>query len=135
MCYKEHQSANNSAEEVALMNQLMEMPGLWEMISDAGCAPTVTAGFEQAPDGNSTYFNMDTNLNFDPYVQDFSHYNDMQLNMLINENLVLQSETQESPSSMVQVKTEEEHWGRVSILHFKFNILGNARSSSFHSYC
>lgn len=109
MCYKEHQSTNNGPDEAALMTQLMEMPGLWEMLSDAASAPTVTAGYEQAPDGNSTYFNMDTNLNFDPYMPDFSHYNDMQLNMLINENLVLQSETQESPSSMVQVKTEEEH--------------------------
>lgn len=80
------------------------------MIPNMSFTPTMPSGFEQGPDANSTLVNMDMNFNQNAgtYTQDFSHYNDLQFNMLVNENHTPQSEAQDSPSSMVQVKTEEE---------------------------
>lgn len=108
MCYNDPQDYN--ATDVAILNQLLEMPGVLDMLSDPSFALPVPSGFEQGPDANSTFANMDMNLNqnFGTYPQNFSVYNDMQFNMLVNENQTLQSEAQDSHSNMVQVKTEEE---------------------------
>ncbi|XP_044059975.1 transcription factor RelB isoform X5 [Siniperca chuatsi] len=104
MCY-EPQDSSNGNDATAILNQLLEMPALWEMIE-----PSMLSGFEQGPNANSTFANTDMNFNqnFGSYAQDFSHYSDLQFNMLVNESQTPQSEVQEGPSDMVQVKTEEE---------------------------
>lgn len=109
------------------------MPGLWEMIPNMSFTPTMPSGFEQGPDANSTLVNMDMNFNQNAgtYTQDFSHYNDLQFNMLVNENHTPQSEAQDSPSSMVQVKTEEELWAWGSIPHFKRTIRHFGKYASY----
>lgn len=101
-CYNELDSA--------LLDQLIERSELWAMISDPSFTLSMPPGFEQGPDNNSTSVNADMNFNqnIGSYTQDFSHYNDLQFNMLVNENQTLQSEAQDSPSSVVQVKIEEE---------------------------
>lgn len=108
MCYNDPQDYN--ATDAAILNQLLEMPGVLDMLSDPSFALPVPSGFEQGPDANPTFANMDMNLNqnFGTYPQNFSVYNDVQFNMLVNENQTLQSEVQDSHSNMVQVKTEEE---------------------------
>lgn len=111
MCYNEPQDSYNANDATAILNQLIEMPGLLDlMISDPSFTLPVPSGFEQGPDANPTFANMDMNLNqnFGSYLQDFSHYSDVQFNMLVNENQTPQSEAQDSSSNMVQVKTEEE---------------------------
>ncbi|KAF7668931.1 hypothetical protein LDENG_00269430 [Lucifuga dentata] len=103
-------------DEMALINQLLEMPGvipaIWDLFSDQSVTSSMSAGFDQGPDANSTFGNMDVNFNpnFGLYGQDFSQYNDLQFNQLVNESQTPQPEpvTQESPSHAVQVKTEEE---------------------------
>lgn len=80
------------------------------MISDPGFPLSMPSGFDQGPNANSTFANMDMNFNqnFGSYPQDFSHYSDLQFNMLVHENQTPQSEAQDSPSNMVHVKKEEE---------------------------
>ncbi|KAI3354245.1 hypothetical protein L3Q82_018784 [Scortum barcoo] len=109
MCY-EPQDSNNGSDMTAIINQLVEMPELWQMISDPSLTPSVPFAFEQGPDTNSTFPGVDMNFNqhFNTYGQDFSHYSDLQFNMLVNENQTPQSEAQDSTSNIVQVKTEEE---------------------------
>nr|WAQ14796.1 RELB proto-oncogene NF-kB subunit [Lateolabrax maculatus] len=108
MCYSEPQDSNN--DDTALINQLLDMPAIWEMISDPGFPLSMPSGFDQGPNANSTFANMDMNFNqnFGSYPQDFSHYSDLQFNMLVHENQTPQSEAQDSPSNMVHVKKEEE---------------------------
>lgn len=93
-----------------LLDQLMERSEVWAMISDQSFNLSTPPGFEQGPNANSTSVanDMNFNQNIVSYTQDFSHYNDLQFNMLVNENQTLQSEAQDSPSSIVQVKIEEE---------------------------
>lgn len=105
VCYNELLDPNNGTDATAVLNQLLDMPGLWDMIPDMSFPPTMPSGFEQGRDAN---MDMNFNQNVGSYTQDFSHYNDLQFNMLVNENQTPQSEAQGSPSSMVQVKTEEE---------------------------
>ncbi|XP_037630840.1 transcription factor RelB isoform X1 [Sebastes umbrosus] len=105
MCFNEPQDSNNATDATAILNQLLEMPSLWEMIDSS-----MPSGFEQGSDASSTFANVDMNFNqnFGLYNPDFSQYSDLQFNMLVNESQTPQSEAQDSPSNMVQVKTEEE---------------------------
>ncbi|XP_036974934.1 transcription factor RelB isoform X1 [Acanthopagrus latus] len=109
MCFNEPQDSNNG-NEAALINQLLENPSFFEMLGDPTFTLSMLSVFEQCPDPNSTFANMDMNFNqnFGSYPQDFSHYNDEQFNMLVTESQTVQSEAQDSLSNMVQVKTEEE---------------------------
>lgn len=101
--------SSSTADEAAIFNHLLEIPGVWEMISEQSLATPVPLGFEQGPDASSSFVNMDVNQNFGTYAQDFSHYNDLQFNMLVNENHTPHSEAQDVLSGgVVQVKTEEE---------------------------
>lgn len=110
MCYNEPQDSNNGADDMALFNQLLEMPELWEMLPDPSLATSMLAGFEQAPNANSAFASVDMNFNqnFGSCPQDFSRYSDFQFNMLVNENQTPQSEAQDSPSNMLHVKKEED---------------------------
>lgn len=113
----------NELVEFALLDQLIERPDVLAMISDPSFTLSTLPGFEQGPDANTTSVNdLNFNQSIASYTQDFSHYNDLQFNMLVNENQTLQSEVQDSPSSMVHVKIEEELWRWGRILHFKRNI-------------
>lgn len=102
----------DGADEMAILNQLMEMPEVRDMLSDHGVASSMSVGFDQVPDANATFANMDVNLNpsFWMYGQDVSQYNDLQFNQLVNESQTPQPEgvAQEGPAHAVQVKTEEE---------------------------
>ncbi|XP_018557612.1 transcription factor RelB homolog isoform X2 [Lates calcarifer] len=104
-CYNVPQDSNS--EDTAILNQLLDNPALWEMI----CNPNLdlSCDLEELPDGNSTFANVDMNFNqnFSSYPQDFSQFNDLQFNMLVNENQTPQSEPQDSLSNVVQVKKEE----------------------------
>ncbi|KAM3875204.1 transcription factor RelB [Diretmus argenteus] len=86
-----------------VMNQLLDLPLFRAMLSD----PTLST-FDQEPDANSVDVNF--NPNFGAYGQDFSQYNELQFNQLFNDSHTPQSEPlpQDSPSHLVQVKTEEE---------------------------
>uniref|UniRef100_A0A3Q4BCI0 RHD domain-containing protein n=1 Tax=Mola mola TaxID=94237 RepID=A0A3Q4BCI0_MOLML len=99
-CYNEVLDSCNNKDEVdsLILNHLLEVPGIWEMISEQN----FPSGFEQGPDTGCTFGAVDMNQNF----QDFSRYNDLQFNMLVSDNHSLQSEAQDS--SMVEVKKEEE---------------------------
>lgn len=111
VCYNGPQDLNNGPDATTIINQLIEMPALWEMmISDPTITATVTSSFEQGPDANAMLTNMDMNFNqnFGTYPQDFSHYNDLQFNMLVNEIQTPQLEAQDSTTDAVQVKIEEE---------------------------
>ncbi|XP_068441173.1 transcription factor RelB isoform X2 [Clinocottus analis] len=107
MGYSEPQDSNNDTDATAILNQLLEMPVLWDMISDSSYTSSMPSGFEPVTDAAATFANLDMNLNqnFVSYTQDFSHYSDLQFNMLVNE---IQTEGRDSPSNVVQVKTEEE---------------------------
>lgn len=125
MCYNEPPDSSTGIDP-ALLNQLLEMPAFLEML-DPHLTSSMLSSFEQGADANSTFANtenMDMNYtqNFGSYTQDFSHYSDLQFNMLVNESQTPQSEAQDSSSNIVQVKTEEELWGRdsqdhVALLH------------------
>ncbi|KAG8001988.1 Transcription factor RelB, partial [Nibea albiflora] len=110
MCYNEPQDSNNDTDESTILNQLLDMPGLCEMIFDPSFATSMSTGFDLGADVNSTFPNMDMNFNqsIGSYGQDFSLYNDLQFNRLVNEHQTPQSEAQDSPSNIVCVKTEEE---------------------------
>lgn len=110
MCI-ETQDSNNSAEMVAMVNELLEMPAFVKILSDPSFSLSMPTGFEQLPDSSSSFTNMDMNFNqnFGTYPQDFTQYNDLRFNMLVNENLTPQSEAQDSPSDMAEVKTEKDH--------------------------
>ncbi len=111
MCYNEPEDLNNDTEATAILNQLLEMPAIWDAVNSyQNFIPSVTPSFEQGVDGNSMFANVDMNLdqNFGVYGQDFSQYNDVQFNMLVNEIQTPPTEAQESASGMVHVKTEEE---------------------------
>ncbi|XP_075956464.1 proto-oncogene c-Rel isoform X1 [Anarhichas minor] len=111
MCYNEPQDSNNGSD-ADLLNQLnqFEIPVQWDMFADPSFALSMPSSFEQGPDASSTFATPDMNINqnFGSYTQDFSHFSDLQFNMLVNEIQTPQSEGQDSPSNMVQVKTEEE---------------------------
>ncbi|XP_045929102.1 transcription factor RelB isoform X2 [Micropterus dolomieu] len=111
MCYNEPPDSSTGIDP-ALLNQLLEMPAFLEML-DPHLTSSMLSSFEQGADANSTFANtenMDMNYtqNFGSYTQDFSHYSDLQFNMLVNESQTPQSEAQDSSSNIVQVKTEEE---------------------------
>lgn len=110
--YGEPMDPNGSADEAAILNRLLEIPEIWEMISEQSFATPVAPGFGQGPDANASFLNMDLNQNFGAYTQDFSHYSDLQFNMMVNENHgPLPPEAQDGLSGgggVVQVKTEEE---------------------------
>ncbi|XP_042342971.1 transcription factor RelB homolog isoform X2 [Plectropomus leopardus] len=110
ICYNEPQDSYNATDATAILHQLLEVPGVLDMISDPNFTLSMPSSFEQVPNANPTFANMDMNLNqnFGSYAPNFSLYNDVQFNMLFNENQTLQIEAQDSPSNMVQVKTEEE---------------------------
>lgn len=110
MCYNELQDSNGGTDVTEIVNQLLDMPAFWDMVADPSFTSSMLPSFEQGPDANATFANMDMNFNqnFGSYAQDFSHYNDLQFNMLVNESQTPQSEAQDSPSNMVQVKKEEE---------------------------
>ncbi|KAM7413119.1 hypothetical protein PAMA_020486 [Pampus argenteus] len=109
VCY-EPQVPDIGTDDINLINQLIESPVLWEMLNDQSFTSSIPAGFEPAADINTSFNNMDVNLNqnFGDYMQDFTHYSDLQFNMLVSENQTMQSEPQDSSSNAVQVKTEEE---------------------------
>ncbi|XP_061734131.1 transcription factor RelB isoform X2 [Nerophis ophidion] len=101
MWYTESQDIDMDTEN--LISQLLEL------LPDEAIVSAIPAGFDQGPEGGQAPFaNMDANLNqtFGSYTQDFSHYSDLQFNMLVNENRNMQPETRASPSDAVQVKTE-----------------------------
>lgn len=108
--YNELMDSNGNTDEAAIVNHLLEIPGIWEMISEQSLATPVPLGFEQEPDASASFVNMDVNQNFGTYAQDFSHYNDLQFNMLVNENHTPQAEAPDGlpGGGVVQVKTEEE---------------------------
>ncbi|XP_035479799.1 transcription factor RelB isoform X2 [Scophthalmus maximus] len=107
VCYNAPQDSNNRTDDTNLLNQLLEIPAVWEMFSNPNI--DMSCDFEEEPDGNSTFANMDVNFNqnFGSYTQDFSQYSDLQFNMLVNENQTLQLEPQDSLSNVLQVKKEE----------------------------
>ncbi|XP_029922515.1 transcription factor RelB [Myripristis murdjan] len=102
----------SNPEELALFNRLLEMPSLWNMLNEPSIASSLVSSFDQGPDGNLMFpsFDLNFNPNFGQYGQDFSQYNDVQFNHLVNESQTPQPEPQpqDSPSHMVQVKTEDE---------------------------
>ncbi|XP_061829010.1 uncharacterized protein relb isoform X1 [Nerophis lumbriciformis] len=101
MWYTESQDIDMDTEN--LISQLLEL------LPDEAIVSAIPSGFDQGPEGGQAPFaNMDANLNqtFGSYTQDFSHYSDLQFNMLVNENRNMQPETQASPSNGVQVKIE-----------------------------
>nr|QJQ40089.1 NF-kB subunit RelB [Trachinotus ovatus] len=106
-CYNAPQDTNNHTDETTIINQLLEIPAIWEAICDTN--NYMSCDFVEEPDGNSTFANMGTNFNqnFESYTQDFSQFSDFQFNMLVNENQTPQSEPQDSLSNVVQVKKEE----------------------------
>ncbi|KAI9538672.1 hypothetical protein NQZ68_012325 [Dissostichus eleginoides] len=110
MQYSEPQDSNTDTDTTTIINQILEIPELREMLSDPSFNMSLSSGFEQGPDANLSFANMDfnSNQNFSTYSQDFSHYSDLQFNMLVNESQAPQAEAQDSPSNMVQVKREEE---------------------------
>lgn len=101
--YTEPQDSNNVPDDSAIINHLLEIPGLWDMLVDQDFS--MSSGYEQGLDTN---FNQNFNQN---YNENFSNYSDWQFNMLVNENQTPQSEPQENTSNVVQVKTEETLWG------------------------
>ncbi|XP_030600632.1 transcription factor RelB homolog isoform X2 [Archocentrus centrarchus] len=92
-------------EEAELFKQLLEMPLLWDVLNNPNFPSVMPCPMDTS---NNTFANMDMNFNQSSssgYVQDFSHYSDVQFSKLVKENQNLQSESQDD---MVQVKTEEE---------------------------
>ncbi|XP_074536509.1 transcription factor RelB isoform X2 [Halichoeres trimaculatus] len=106
--YPGPQDSNNDNDESAIINELLESPALREMFSDPNFAFTMLLGSEQA-DVNTMFANMDVNFNqnFGSQPQDFTHINDWQFNMLVNENQTPQADAEETPAN-IQVKMEEE---------------------------
>ncbi|KAM7399312.1 hypothetical protein PAMP_018593 [Pampus punctatissimus] len=105
----EAQVPDIGTDDLNLINQLIESPAIWEILTDQNFTSSISAGFEPGADINTSFINMDVNLNQNcEYTQDFTHYSDLQFNMLVSENQTMQSEPQDSSSNMVQVKTEEE---------------------------
>lgn len=101
--YNDPLDLNNDTDNSALIDELIEIPGFWEFLSNPSINLSMPTGFAQGPETNF-------NPNFDLYSQDFSRFNDVQFNRLVNENQS-QSELQDSSLNTVQVKTEEELWG------------------------
>lgn len=97
--YNEPLDSNNASDDSFLFNRLLEIPGVLDMLTDTDFSMATL--YEQGLDNN---FNPNFNQNFN---ENFSGYNDRQFNMLVNENQTSQSEPQENPSGVVQVKTEE----------------------------
>ncbi|XP_029373836.1 transcription factor RelB homolog isoform X2 [Echeneis naucrates] len=98
----------NNEEEMALLNQLLEMPAILDAINETNF--DMTYDIEEKTDGPSTFANMDVNINnFGAYShsQDFSQFSDHQFNMLVNDFQTLQSEPHDSLTNAVQVKKEE----------------------------
>lgn len=92
---------DSSALDELLINQLLEIPELLNALSD----PNLPCNL--GLDTNATFASMDVNYNtnFGPYPQDFSQFNDIQFNMLVNENQHPQAEPQDG---VLQMKTEDE---------------------------
>lgn len=90
----------NVTDEI-LINQLLEIPELMNALSSPNLPCTLGL------DASTTFDDLDMsfNPNFGTYPQDFSHLNEIQFNMLVNENQNPQAEPQDS---VLQVKTEEE---------------------------
>ncbi|XP_057694525.1 transcription factor RelB homolog isoform X2 [Corythoichthys intestinalis] len=86
------------SEEMDLLSQLLEMPGLMDMFSDPAAV---------VPDAGQASFG-GANQNLGPYTQDFSRYEDLRFNMLVNENWNMQTEPQAGPSDSVHVKIEDD---------------------------
>ncbi|CAL9684014.1 unnamed protein product [Knipowitschia caucasica] len=105
VCYMEPQCSNMAPEESSLINQLLDMPGFMDILSDPNFSASLPSGFDQGPDANATFTSLD--MNSGPYFQDFSHYNDLQFNMLVNESHTGSSDM-DSSAPLVQVKTEDE---------------------------
>ncbi|XP_075997339.1 proto-oncogene c-Rel isoform X2 [Genypterus blacodes] len=118
MFYCDHQDSHlnqltyEGPDEMAILNQLMEIPEVRDMLSEQSLVSSMSTGFDQGPDANATFANMDVNFNQNIwlYSQDMSQYHDLQFNQLVNESLTQQPDAtaQESPAHTVQVKREEE---------------------------
>ncbi|XP_029965304.1 transcription factor RelB isoform X2 [Salarias fasciatus] len=111
MNYCEAQDANGD-DELALL-RLMELPEFWDSSPNPVNPSSVLApfGFNQPPDAGSAFPapNMNLNQNFNSFAPDFSHYLDVDFNMLQNAIQYLQdTEGQQLEDSMLQVKMEEE---------------------------
>ncbi|XP_034557818.1 transcription factor RelB isoform X2 [Notolabrus celidotus] len=109
-CYTGPQDSNNDNDASAILKELLENPALQDILADPNLTSSMLSGFEQGPDVNTMFANMDVNLNqnFGTYPQDFSHFSDWQFNMLVNESQTPQADAQETSANVVQVKTEEE---------------------------
>ncbi|KAM9318123.1 transcription factor p65 isoform 2-T2 [Pholidichthys leucotaenia] len=106
MHYCEGQDATLPIDNTAIINELLESPVLCNFLSDPNLLSTLSCGdLDFLSNTNTTFTNMDVNPNLGMYQQDFSHFNDLQFSMLVNENQNTQPELQDD---MVQVKTEEE---------------------------
>ncbi|XP_026185958.1 transcription factor RelB isoform X2 [Mastacembelus armatus] len=107
MCYE---ALDSNEEAVAVINQILDMPAFKEIFTGPTYTMPMPSGIEQGPDTNCTFANTNVNFNqnFGLCTEDFSQFNDWQFNMLVNESQTLQSESQNSSSDMVQVKTEQE---------------------------
>lgn len=109
MPYCEAQDPSSETEE-ALINQLLDSSEFLRAISEPGFpfpSPSSSfCGFNQPTDATSVFGNMNFSQNFGPYPQDFTHYNDLQFNMLVNENQNPPPEPLDG--SAVQVKMEED---------------------------
>ncbi|XP_028321381.1 transcription factor RelB isoform X2 [Gouania willdenowi] len=106
--YTEAQNPNTNPDEInqLLINQLLELPEFCHLFSDSSISANVPCGFDSAPPACTSFPNtsLHFNQNFGTHTQDFSHYSDLQFNMLVNES---QNQQPEQPDGMVQVKTEE----------------------------
>lgn len=106
VCFPGPQDTNGN-EASDILNELLENPAIWEIISDPNLT-SMHSGFEQA-DGNTMFTNMDVNFNqnFGSHPQDFTHINEWHFNMLVSESQTPQADAQETPAN-IQVKKEEE---------------------------
>ncbi|XP_030007026.1 transcription factor RelB homolog isoform X2 [Sphaeramia orbicularis] len=91
------------SDDMSLLTQLLETPALMEIFSDTNIISAMSSGFDQGPDANATF--MDMNFNQNP-GQDFTQYSDLQFNRLVTENW--SSEPQDGSFNMVQVKKEDD---------------------------
>lgn len=94
---------DSNTEEAAIYNQLVDMPEFWEVFNNPNFTSLVPGNLDITA---STFANVDMNFNQNSgFPQDFSHYSDLQFNMLVSESQNPQLEPQDGT---VQVKTEEE---------------------------
>lgn len=94
---------DSNTDEAAVYNQLVDMPEFWEVFNNPNFSSLVPGNLDITA---SAFANVDMNFNQNSgFLQDFSHYSDLQFNMLVSESQNPQLEPQDST---VQVKTEEE---------------------------